>query len=187
MKSYQEIINSKLFEDVVRVAAKTVNVQEWIELSMPPQSGFIQLDWNHPDNAKWKEQISPPRFFEALWEAEPNARFFDTILWEALKEGNGDADKVWSSFKENLIGYVEELSTVETGIRVRIGGKKGHEGKYGTTEKKQRRWQDYQDYVDSENKRHPNFNFAMLLADAAKHFQVSRKTIWRHVRNPLRQ
>jgi hypothetical protein len=184
--NYQEIINSKQFEDIVRIAAKTVDVPKWIDDSMPPQSGFLQIDFNHPDNERWKKAVEPPPFFTDLLEPSPSTKLFDQVLWEALKEGHGDEDKVWELFKQYLVGVCEGISTLLTGIDVRNGGRKGEEISHGSFEEKGKKWQAYQEYVDAQHKKYPKLSYNALVSDAVHHFNVSESTIKRHVKNPKR-
>lgn len=184
--NYQAIIESKEFEDAVRVAVKIIDVQKQIDLSMPSQFGIVQVDFIHADNVRWRKAVAPPPFFAGFFGPSASSKLLDVVLWEALKEGKGDADKVWELFKEYLIAFSEGVSTVETGIRVRIGGRKGHESEHGTEEEKRKRWDEYQTFVNLTHSRFPQFNFSMLLIHTANHFSVSTKTIKRHVKNPLR-
>jgi hypothetical protein len=63
--------------------------------------------------------------------------------------------------------------TVQVGLKVRGGGKKGHEKEYGTTEEKQALWATYQEHLNLLRTERPFAKNNDIVTEAARHFGVS--------------
>ncbi|MCK7548486.1 hypothetical protein ACFPQA_02320 [Marinobacter koreensis] len=88
---------------------------------------------------------------------------------------------------KSLGDQLEEKNTAEMRPHADRGRKtvsSASEGGRSKNEHNRIKWPLYQDYIDRLHSDFPNLTYSDLQRKAAKHFQCSVKSIWRHTKNP---
>jgi hypothetical protein len=79
------------------------------------------------------------------------------------------------------------LPTVIEELDERLKGAiEGHEGRHGTAEEKQLRWDEYQAYIDKLHIEHPELSYNRLCEIAGVECKVHPTTIWRNTTDPTK-
>lgn len=58
---------------------------------------------------------------------------------------------------------------------------------HGTREVKQKRWAEYQSFIETLHRKNHDLSYNKLTEFAGSHFGVCKKTIWRNTENPLKR
>lgn len=83
---------------------------------------------------------------------------------------------------------VELIPDIGRGQKTMNGAKEGHAITHGTQEQKEKRWGEYQNYVNKSQREKPyNKSYIQLCRWAGEYFKVHEKTIQKHTYNPIKK
>lgn len=143
------------------------------------------------DPAGWldKQEALLPGALERV--PESIALEFGPLITDQIKSGRrwlqrGDEENAKLLFvvlAENIDRLKYNLS-MRTSAPVREGASKGGNEK---NQRYQRQRGEYQPYIEELFERHPDFSYAELQRQAARHFECSTDTIKRHTENPCKK
>lgn len=143
--------------------------------------------------AKPKEQKT-----KAITPAEPVSRH------DALKKAERIAREAFATIKQTDPAKGGDLSRSATtaflkadldalrGDKIVSGAQRGHERVHGTKDEKQRRWDIYQDEVNTLCESHSNWSWSRIKGQAVKNLKAKNmtcceRTIQRHCRDPRKK